>query len=73
MAQNTLQPIPSPGNLKTVEECSAYIKKLHSALSQWQLSLNNTKFLGSAAGHLTISTVAPATTDGHDEDIWVKV
>ena len=73
MAQNTLQAIPSPGQLKTVAEMSAYIKKLHSALSQWQLSLNNTKFLGSADGHLTISTVAPASTDGHDKDIWIKV
>lgn len=73
MAQNTLQQIPSPGEPKTVAELTAYIKKLHAALTQWQLSLNNTKFLGSAAGHLTISSVAPATTDGHDEDIWVKV
>ena len=73
MAQNTLQAIPSPGDLKTVAECVAYIKKLHSALSQWQLSLNNTKFLGSAVGHLTISTVVPETSDGHDEDIWIKV
>ena len=59
--------------MKTVEELSAYIKKLCSVLYQWQLSLNNTKFLGSAAGHLTISTVAPAPTDGYDEDLWIKV
>jgi len=73
VAQNTLQAIPSPPEMKTIAELTAYIKKLHSALSQWQLSLNNTKFLGSADGHLTISTVAPDSTDGHDKDIWIKV
>jgi len=59
--------------MKTIAELTAYIKKLHSALSQWQLSLNNTKFLGSADGNLTISTLAPDSTDGHDDDIWIKV
>jgi len=72
MAQNTLQAIPSPGDLKTVAECVAYIKKLHSALSQWQLSLNNTKFLGSAEGNLFIDTDDPAKADGNDGDVWIS-
>jgi hypothetical protein len=73
MAQNTLQQIPFMGEPKTVAELTAYIKKLYSTLTQWQLSLNNTKFLGSADGHLTISTVVPESTDGHDKDLWIKV
>ena len=72
MAQNTLQSIPSPGELKTISEINAYVKNLYTTLYQWQLSLNNTKFLGSAAGHLTISSSIPASTDGHDDDIWIQ-
>ena len=72
MAQFTLPQIPNPGDIKTPVELANYIKQLVSTLSQWQLILNNTKFLGSAVGHLTISEVAPTTAQGHDQDVWIK-
>ena len=72
MAQFQLQQIPTPDDMKTVRALNDYIKQLFPILSKWQMTLNNTKFLGSASGHLTISDVPPTPDDGEDEDIWVK-
>ena len=58
--------------MKAIEEVVAYIKKLHSSLCQWQLSLNNTKFLGSAEGNLFIDADDPTQADGNDGDVWIS-
>jgi hypothetical protein len=71
MGRNMLPVLPVPTKLKSIEDANDYIQKLYAVLSKWKLVLANTGFLG-AEGNLTLSTNAPASSDGEEGDVWIK-
>lgn len=71
MGFNALPALPAPPMGNDAAVIGNYARRLYSVLTQWQTILANTNFLG-AKGHLTISSDAPSSSDGNDDDIWVQ-
>ena len=66
-----LAQVPIPKDLSNPKGQTEYLKQLYDLLCKWRQLLVTMDITG-GQGYITISTVAPTSTDGEENDIWIK-